>query len=71
MARKSRSGTKWTEADYTAAGYVQRKLRLKKPVADRLEAIAKALAISQSEAIEVLCNSWSERATNSTPKKII
>ncbi len=52
MVRKSRSGTKWTEADYKAAGIQLLHLRLKPENHEPLDELAKAWGVTRGEAVK-------------------
>jgi hypothetical protein len=44
----------WTEDEYRKAGYVQKKLRLKKGSAEKLRGEAKRRGVSESALVELL-----------------
>ena len=52
--KKTRSGTQWSEEDYRAHGWVQRKLRLSMEISDALDGIADDLGCGVSEAVTIL-----------------
>jgi len=60
--RKSRSGTKWTEAQYRAAGYHQIKVRLPLDTIEILISAAESAGVSRSEYLDGLIRAGSAKS---------
>jgi len=52
IVTRSRSGTKWTEADYRAAGYFTLKVRLPRGLKGRIEKLAAGDGVSVAKWLE-------------------
>jgi predicted HicB family RNase H-like nuclease len=62
MTKKSRSGTKWSEADYAAAGWSRVNVRVPSSVADILRAEAERRGVSISALISEMAAGFKAKA---------
>ncbi len=67
--KKTRSGTQWTEEDYRAHGWTQRKLRLPIEISEALDGIADGLGCGISEAVVTLVENELGRAKRARGRK--
>lgn len=58
--KRKRSGTRWTEQDFAEHGYRTIKVRVRREVAERFEALAQKLGATQAATIEALLEGTDE-----------